>query len=140
MEKVAKIFLLSVFVFFLLIAGCEDQFFSSPSPTTAPSEKKARLIAVENVQLKDQIQQLNAKIKKERASIEKIKQENVNLKNELQQDTEQLFEDMVISVLETAGKENEQLRAENERLSSEVTQLKEQSEELKKALEEQTKS
>ena len=107
MEKVPKIFLLSVFVFFLLIAGCEDQFFSSPSP----SEKKARLIAVENARLEEQISRLNTKFEK--------CQENLN--KSMGKEKEEAAEQMMIDVLSMVGKENAQLRAENEELNLLVT-------------------
>ncbi len=70
MKRMIQKILISLVGIIILASGCEQQGFSGSKSTTATSEKKARLISVENIQLKDQIEQLNNRLSKQKTRYE----------------------------------------------------------------------
>jgi site-specific recombinase XerC len=119
-----KALLLAVGVVIMVGAGCQE--------AEAPSTKKARLIASENMQLKKQLEQRDSEIerlKSEHGRQIKLREEqtakcleqNKALQKQLQQDIQERVDEVLAAVVE-----------ENARLQDEVSKLKAQIEELKK--------
>lgn len=119
-----KAIILAVGVVFviMLIEGCEEQSLSDT--------KKHRLIAAQNRQLKEQLEQRDAEIgnrdaeiKKQKKLLEKCRQKKDALKTESKRN----FQDQVNEVLNTVMEENVKLRQEVESLKVQIEKLKKQS-------------
>lgn len=111
MKKItAKIIILAI-AGTVLVTGCEEE--------NQISEKKGRLIAVENVQLKKELAQCREEIKRQEKLVEKCLQDKENLATTMQESIEKAKED-VLSDFE----ENVKLRQENEDLKAEIAKLK----------------
>ena len=107
-----RAFILAVcIVVIMLIAGCEEQ---DPA-------RKSRLIAAENIQLKEQLEQCEAEVEKQRALEEQSQEQVAGLMNEISK---------------TFGEENKKLREENKALKVQIKQLEAQVQQLEKELEE----
>ncbi len=123
MERVIrKIFVLAVGIVVMSIAGCGQQ--------EPPSVKKSRLIAVENMQLKRELEQRNREIEKlkELHNREIKKQEEllakcVREKDSWKQKARQNVRNQVKGVFDAAMEQNAKLRKENEKLKAEIEKL-----------------
>jgi len=128
MRKPARKTLISVVgvVFFMVIAGCEEEQ-KLPDTKRLPNIKRCRLIAVENVGLKKQLEQRDKEIERQKQLLEKCRQENKVLKEKSRKRIEDLLSITLGSVVEG----NKKLRQQNENLKSEIENLKRELEELK---------
>ena len=107
----------------VLIAGC-----GAPEP---PSVKKSRLIAAENRQLREELEQRSKEIEKlkERHDREMKEQEEVLAKCLEEKETwkkksQESIRDQVKGVLDVVVEENAKLREENEGLKAQIEELK----------------
>jgi len=123
MKKPAtKILVLAVCVVVLLIAGCGEQ--------ELPSMKKSRLIAVENMQLKRELEQCNREIEKlielhnkESRKQEKILAECVQEKESWKQKAQQNVRNQVKGVFDAVMEQNAKLLEENKKLKAQIEKL-----------------
>jgi len=124
MKKPAtKILVLAVcVVVVLLIAGCGEQ--------EPPSMKKSRLIAVENMQLKRELEQCNREIEKlielhnrESRKQEKILAECVQEKESWKRKAQQNVRNQVKGVFDAVMEQNAKLLEENKKLKAQIEKL-----------------
>ncbi|MHC4132158.1 MAG: hypothetical protein ACYSSP_13600 [Planctomycetota bacterium] len=146
MKKTVGILLPLVALVFIFITGCEQA--EETIEVEVPGEKQARLITIENAQLKEKIQELNRQLKKQtreyedeinglKISLNKSQETNNELRNLLKDDSNwQQFEDFMSKIVSTIGEENENLRTENVILTDEIKKLKERIKELEGGIEE----
>ena len=92
--------------------GCEEN--------NLPDAKKSRLIAVENMQLKEQIKQRDAEIEKQKQLLAECEAE----KNKLHQLKQEHVGQLMGTALAGFSEENQQLKRENESLKAQVEALK----------------
>ncbi len=123
MKKIVrKIFVLTVCVVVMSIAGCGEQ--------EPPSVKKSRLIAVENMQLKKDLGQRNKEIerlnelhnsqsKKQEKLLAKCVQEKESWKQKARQNVRNQVKDVFDAVME----QNVKLSEENEKLKAQIEKL-----------------
>jgi len=107
-------------------AGCQEE-------QQAPSVKKARLIAAENIKLKRQLEQRDQEIEKlkHRYSGELQEQreklsECLKQKEDLQQQIREGIKERVEAVLSTVVEDNAKLRQEIKDLKAQITELRKQ--------------
>jgi len=107
----------------MLIAGCGEQ--------EPPSMKKSRLIAVENMRLQKELEQLNKEIERlrERHNREIKKQEKLfaeclREKESWKQKARQNVRKQVEGVFDTVMEQNAKLRQENEKLKEQIEKLR----------------
>jgi hypothetical protein len=117
-----KIFVLAVCIIVMSIAGCGRQ--------ELPSVKKSRLIAVENMQLKRELEQRDREIEKliEQHNKEIKKQEEllakcVREKDSWKQKAQQNVRNQVKGVFDAVMEQNAKLREENKKLKAEMEKL-----------------
>ena len=123
MKKPAtKILVLAVCFVVLLIAGCGEQ--------ELPSMKKSRLIAVENMQLKRELEQCNREIEKlielhnkESRKQEKILAECVQEKESWKQKAQQNVRNQVKGVFDAVMEQNAKLLEENKKIKAQIEKL-----------------
>jgi len=123
MKKIVrKIFVLAVCVFVMLIAGCWEQ--------EPPSVKKSRLIAVENMRLKKELEQRSREIErlnelhnKEIKKQEKLLAECVQEKESWKKKARQNVRNQVKGVFDAVMEQNAKLRDENEKLKAQIEKL-----------------
>jgi len=144
-ESAYKTLVLAVGIIFsiMLIAGCEEEEKISDTMTETPDAKRSRLIAVENVQLKQQIEEL-----KDQHARALQRQKELNDK-ERQRQQRQLdsclqekkiqdeisnkgIENYMQNIVGPISEENTKLREEIETLKAQIEKLKKELEELKK--------
>jgi len=118
-----KILVLTVCVVVMLIAGCWGQ--------ELPGVKKSRLIAVENMRLKKELEQRSKEIEKlkEQHSRESRKQEKllakcVQEKEIWKKKARQNVRNQVKGVVDAVMEQNVKLREENEKLKAQIEKLK----------------
>lgn len=145
-ESAYKTLFLAVGIIFsiMLFAGCEEEEkITDTMNDTPPDVKRSRLIAVENEQLKAQIEKLKALHASE---MKRQKDLNTKEKDDLQRrldnclrdkkDMEEMstkgIEEYMQNVLGPVSEENTKLREEIETLKAQVEKLKTELEELKK--------
>lgn len=128
-EPIQKIFILVIGVAIASGAGCQEQRLSS--------EKKSRLIAAENIQLKKELEQHDKEIEKLKKLHDKeTKQQEELLTKCLQekelwkQKAQQNIKEQVDSVLAAVVDENTKLREEIKNLKAEIEKLKTEAPEL----------
>ncbi|HUU18457.1 MAG TPA: hypothetical protein VMW72_15005 [Sedimentisphaerales bacterium] len=121
-RAVRKIFVLAVGVVVMSIAGCGEQ--------EPPSMKKSRLIAVENMQLKRELEQSNREIERlielhnrESRKQEKILAECVQEKDSWKQKARQNVKNQVKGVFDAVMEQNAKLLEENKKLKAEIEKL-----------------
>ena len=121
-RAVRKIFVLAVCVVVMSIAGCGEQ--------ELPSVKKSRLIAVENMQLKRELEQRSKEIERlkelhnrESRKQEKILAECVQEKDSWKQKARQNVKNQVKGVFDAVMEQNAKLREENKKLKAEIEKL-----------------
>jgi len=128
-EPIQKIFILAIGVAIVSSAGCQEQGLSS--------EKKSRLIAAENVQLKKEIEQHDKEIEK----LKKLHDEEIERQEELltrclqekeswKQKAQQNIKEQVDSVLAAVVDDNAKLREEIKNLKAQIEKLKTEAPEL----------
>lgn len=135
MEKVVlkALAVITGVVFMISIAGCEDE-------QQIPTAKKNRLIAAENMQLKQQLQQRKVEIEKlkgqhaaetqmQKEVLEKCQQE----KKVLQEQLGGKFDEDMAAFFGDLGGEIKRLEDENRELMTQIEELKTKLENLKKA-------
>jgi len=117
-----KIFVLAVCVVVMLIAGCGEQ--------EPPGVKKSRLIAVENMQLKRELEQSSREIErlKELHNRESRKQEKLlaecgQEKESLKQKAQQNVKNQVKGVFDAVMEQNAKLLEENKKLKAQIEKL-----------------
>ena len=117
-----KIFVLTVCVVVMLIAGCGNQ--------KPPSVKKSRLIAVENMRLTKELEQRNREIEsikelhnKEIKKQEKLLAKCVQEKEGWKKKARQNVRNQVKGVLDAVMEQNVKLREENEKLKAQIEKL-----------------
>ena len=114
-----RAFILAVcVVVIMLIAGCEEQNLA----------RKSRLIAAENIRLKEQLEQYEVEVEKQKGLLAKCLQEKKFLQKVPRKD----FQEQMDSILTTVIKESRKARQENEKLKAQLEKLKVELEELKK--------
>ncbi len=134
-----------IIVGFMLIAGCEEEeTISDTKPDvkldTPPSVKRSRLIAIENAQLKAQIEKLKDLHTREMESQKNLHTKEKNRQKRLLDNC--LRQKGALQEMSTKGVENYMqdilgpLADENAKLQEEIKALKEQIEKLKTELEE----
>jgi len=107
-------------VVIMLIAGCEKE--------NAPDTKRSRLIATENIRLKEELEQRDEEIKKQEKLLEKCLQERDTWKAKAQQNIQEQVDKVLAGVMEEYTK----LRKENEGLKAQIEKLKAELEEAEK--------
>ena len=111
-----KAVILAVGVVIMLIAGCE----------------KENPLANENMQLKEQLEQRDKEIEKQKELLAKCLQEKEVLKENSQKNIRGQVESILVVVME----ENVKLREENDKLKTQIEQLEVHVEQLEKELKE----
>ena len=121
-RPVRKIFVLIVCFVVMSIAGCGGQ--------EPPSVKKGRLIAVENMRLKKELEQRSKEIErlnelhnKESKKQEKLLAECVQEKESWKQKARQNVKNQVKGVFDAVMEQNVKLREENEKLKAQIEKL-----------------
>jgi len=107
-----------------MIAGCEEE--------NLLAIRKSRIIAIENKQLKEQLEQLDKEIKKQKELLTNCLQEKKALEEKPLKDSKARMEHLLKAVV---GR-NKQLNAKNKNLKTQISLLESQIEQLKKELEE----
>jgi len=117
-----KIFVLAVGVVVMLIVGCGEQ--------APPSVKKSRLIAVENMQLRRELEQCNREVEKlielhnrEIKKQEELLEKYVREKESWKQKARQNVRNQVKGVFDAVMEQNAKLRDENEKLKAQIEKL-----------------
>lgn len=108
----ALVLIVGVVFVAMFITGCEEQAVSDT--------KKAKLIAEENRQLKDQLQQRSKEIERQKDMLAECQEQ----KKVLQGQTQEKMETMMGVLLETMGKESARMQQENQELKAEIEKLK----------------
>ena len=103
----------------MLITGCEEQSVSS--------SRMSKLIAAENIELKEDINQRDATIEQQKKQLEKCLQEKKIMTTQLKANSE----DLMGKVFENFGRDNAKLRAENRELKAQIEKLEKELAELK---------
>ncbi len=121
-RAVQKMFVLTVCVVVMSIAGCGEQ--------EPPSVKKSRLLAVENMQLTKELGQRNKEIErlkelhnKESKKQEKLLAKCVQEKESWKQKARQNVRNQVKGVFDAVMEQNVKLREENEKLKAQIEKL-----------------
>jgi preprotein translocase subunit SecF len=133
MKQRLGITLTIMFLAFIFISGCHEQIQQQEN-VEIPSEKQARLIVIENNQLKEQIQQINnqnqrtkkkyeSKIRILENKIKEYEQKNEELNKMLEQGTEGYIQQAINEVMVISSEENEQLKAEIVKLKEQIKNL-----------------
>ncbi len=109
----------------MLFAGCEEEENSSDTkPDTKPNTRRSRLIAVENVQLKKQIEKLKKvhakEIKRQEEQLDKCLQE----KKALEELSDKGVESYMQDILGPLAEENAKLHEEIKTLKAQIEKLK----------------
>jgi len=122
-RAIRKIFVLAVGVVVMSIAGCGQQ--------EPPSVKKSRLIAVENMQLRRELEQRDREIEKlielhnrESRKQEKLLAECVQERDSWKQKARQNVRNQVKGVFDAVMEQNAKLREENEKLKAQIEKLR----------------
>jgi phage shock protein A len=121
-RPVSEVLVLAIGFAILLVVGCEQE---------APSEKKSRLIAAENIKLKNALEQRAKEVERLKAQhAEERRQQEESLagcqkqKEDLQEKLRQGVKKQVDEVLTAVVEENAKLREEVKNLKAEVEKLK----------------
>jgi cell division protein FtsB len=114
-SPVSRMLLLAVGVVFgiMLITGCEEEEnLSDTQSDTTPNSKRSRLIAVENVQLKAQIEKLKKLHSSEMEKQKKLLDNCLREKGTLEEMSKKGIEDFMQDILGPLSEENTKLREE----------------------------
>ena len=110
MQKVFILTAIAVLVF-MSIAGCDQQ--------SAPN-KKSRLLAAENMQLKKDLQQRDKELQEQKLLLEKCLADNKALKKK----SIESMKDLLDKTFKKSGDEAKKLREENKNLKLQIEELK----------------
>lgn len=113
-----KVFVLVTIAVFILIAGCDQQNQSNT--------RKSRLVAVENLKLKEQLQQRDNQIKRKEELLKQCWQEKKALQNQLGKERREELNDVFGDILEHSQKlqqENKELKARVKKLETKLKEL-----------------
>jgi hypothetical protein len=112
-RPVQKVFILTAIavLVFMSIAGCDQQ---------GAANKKSRLIATENMQLKKDLQQRDKELQEQKLLLEKCLAEKRTLKKRSLDDTKDLFDKTFNKIVEKTKK----LHEENKNLKLQIEELK----------------
>lgn len=110
-----KIFVFVIAVLFvsILILGCEEQQISAGA-----GDKRGRLVGVENIKLKNQLEQCNKKLEKQRKKFTKSQQDCQTQKQKMKDNVEKLGKGMIKDFEEMLN-----LRKENTELKARIKEL-----------------
>ncbi|HUS73277.1 MAG TPA: hypothetical protein VMY06_09450 [Sedimentisphaerales bacterium] len=128
-ESAPKMLVVAVGIVFgiMLFAGCEEE--EKNSSNTTSDTKRSRLIAIENVQLKKQIEELKKthakEIKRQKELLGKCEREKKNLEKLSSKGVDSYMNDL----LRPLAEENAKLREEIETLKAQIEKLKTEHEE-----------
>ena len=122
-----------IIVCFMLIAGCEEEEnLSNTKPDTEPNTKRSRLIAIENAQLKAQIEKLKnlhaGEMEKQKKLLDKCLREKEDLTKLSSEGVDSYMQD----ILGPLSEENVKLQEEIKTLKAQIEKLKTELEEAKK--------
>ena len=127
----AVVLMVAIGFVLMSIAGCQEQ---DPSNT-----RMSKLIALENKQLKKQLEQCDEEIENQKQLLEECQE----VKKVLEKQAKENFENIVAPLLQNFAEktrklqeENTKLKAQTEELKTETEELKAQTEELKAQIEE----
>jgi cell division protein FtsB len=122
-----------IIVGFMLIAGCEEEEnLSNTKPDTEPNTKRSRLIAIENAQLKAQIEELKKLHSSEMEKQKKLLDNCLREKGVLQEMSEKGVENFMQDILGPISEENVKLQEEIKTLKAQIEKLKTELEEAKR--------
>jgi DNA anti-recombination protein RmuC len=128
---VARFAALTAWLVLAVVGGCQQQQQAQAEPT--PSERQARLIAAENIRLKEQLADRDKQMETlRREHARELKQRDQELaackaRNEkLQKDVETGIAERVRDVMAAVVEENARLRRQIEELRTEIENLKAQ--------------
>jgi hypothetical protein len=114
-----------VVVGFMLITGCEDEKnLTGTQSDTTPNSKQSRLIAVENAQLKAQIEKMKKLHAGEMEKQKKLLDDCLREKETLGEISKKGIDDYMKDFLGPLAEENAKLREENETLKAQIEKLK----------------
>jgi hypothetical protein len=118
MKKTAQLSIVLISsLFFVFLAGCEEQ-----QQQTTSNPRQERLIADENMQLKNQLEQKDLEIQKRQDALDKCIAERDKLKEQSRQNMRESLEKMMGKM---ADKE-QNIVEENKSLKAQVEELKKQ--------------
>ena len=126
-SPVSRMLLLAVGVVFgiMLITGCEDEENSSNAQSnTTPNSKRSRLVAVENAQLKAQIEELTKLHSSEMEQQKKLLDNCLREKKSLEDVSKKGVDSYMKDFLGPLAEENAKLREENQTLKAQIEKLK----------------
>ena len=106
------------------IAGCQEQ---DPSNT-----RMSKLIALENKQLKKQLEQCNEEIENQKQLLDECE----GVKQLLEKQARENFENTIAPLLQNFAEKTKELREENTAFKAQIEELKAQTEELRTETEE----
>ena len=109
----------------MLIAGCEEEEnLSNTKPDAEPNAKRSRLIAIENVQLKAQIEELkklhSSEMERQKKLLDKCLREKENLTKLSSEGVESYMQ----NILGPLAEENTKLQEEIKTLKAQIEKLK----------------
>ena len=126
----------SIIVSIMLISGCEEEEkLTETIPDTPPDIKRSRLIAVENAQLKQQIEKLTVLHAsqmerqknlhaKEKDRLQQLLDKCLREKGALEEISRKGIEDYLQNILGSISDENAKLQKENKALKEQIEKLK----------------
>jgi len=126
-SPVSRTLLLAVGVVFgiMLITGCEEEEnLSDTKPDTEPNAKRSRLIAIENVQLKEQIEKLKNLHAGEMERQKKLLDNCLREKGTLEEMSNKGVDNFMQNILGPLAEENTKLQEENKTLKAQIEKLK----------------
>jgi len=126
-SPVSRMLLLAAGVVFgiMLITGCEDEKkLSGTQSDTTPNSKQSRLVAVENAQLKAQIEELKKLHSGEMEKQKKLLDKCMREKKALEEVSTKGVDNYMKDILGPLSDENAKLREENQTLKAQIEKLK----------------
>jgi len=126
-SPVSRMLLLAAGVVFgiMLITGCEDEKkLSGTQSDTTPNSKQSRLVAVENAQLKAQIEELKKLHSGEMEKQKKLLDKCMREKKALEEVSTKGIDNYMKDILGPLSDENAKLREENQTLKAQIEKLK----------------
>ncbi len=127
MKRIMTRLFFAAVVAFVLSAGCEKK--------EAINTRQAKLVGAQNLQLKQEIQELKAQLEtrkntyqkellKQKKVVNDLKNQNEDLRAKFNTEFGDEINDMMVSMASSFGEQNKQLREENEQLKKQIEELK----------------
>jgi hypothetical protein len=104
----------------LFFVGCQEENTSSAAAETPDEIRRHRLIATENLELREEIARKDAQIADMRDQIAQCEQE----KADFQRKADQELQESIEGILGTVMDKNAELESENAELKAQIEQLK----------------